>query len=228
MIEALRPLLPGSVHLVSGLAGDLQEALFPEEEALVARAAPKRRLEFTAGRTAARRALAALGVAPCAIPAGNRREPLHPPGVALSITHSEGRCAAAAAPAREIAGIGIDLELRRELAESVLARVLTPVEIGLLAGLDPDSKRKRGVVLFSAKEALFKCLYPLARRWFGFLDAELRIDEASATVEILSLDADVALALEGRRVLGRFAQSPEGAAAAVWVGGERPAARAGR
>lgn len=46
--------------------------LYPEEEAVVARAVAKRRREFTAARSCARRAMEKLGVPAQAVPAGER------------------------------------------------------------------------------------------------------------------------------------------------------------
>jgi enterobactin synthetase component D len=42
------------------------------------------------------------------------------------------------------------------------------------AAVSPAFDAETGLtILFSAKESLFKCLQPLVRQWFDFLDAEL-------------------------------------------------------
>jgi 4'-phosphopantetheinyl transferase EntD len=58
----------------SGLKGDLH----PAERVLVERAVAKRRLDFVAGRSLARRALRELGCDEMPLLAGARREPLWP------------------------------------------------------------------------------------------------------------------------------------------------------
>lgn len=61
-------------------------ALLEAERALVARAVPKRRDEYAAGRNCARAALARLGVHDFALLAGSAREPIWPEGVIGSMT----------------------------------------------------------------------------------------------------------------------------------------------
>src|SRR5215469_3139377 len=68
--------------------------LAPEEAAHVARAVPKRVGEFAAGRACARRALEQLGVPDFVLRVGPHREPIWPVGMAGSITHTAGFCAA--------------------------------------------------------------------------------------------------------------------------------------
>ncbi|MFD0332642.1 hypothetical protein ACFQZ0_02275 [Streptomyces erythrogriseus] len=72
---------------------------------------PRRRLEFLAGRRAARRALRAVGLDCGEIPRSGRL-PVFPPGRTASISHSTGiAVAVAGAPGRDLP-LGCDLELR--------------------------------------------------------------------------------------------------------------------
>jgi 4'-phosphopantetheinyl transferase EntD len=154
--------------------GGPAEPLLPDEAPLVARAVEKRRREFTTGRDCARRALRALGLPPVAVPAGPDREPIWPAGVAGSITHCAGYCAAAVGWRDAVGSFGIDAEVHRPLPAGVEELVCTPAERRWLrtapAGVE------WGTVLFSAKESLYKAWFPLTRRWLGFEDAELAID----------------------------------------------------
>ncbi len=59
MIEAI---LPAAVASADAFSDPPDAFLFPEEEARLARAVPKRRREFTTARACAREALATLGV----------------------------------------------------------------------------------------------------------------------------------------------------------------------
>jgi len=61
------------------------EVLFPEEEAVVARAVDKGRREFAAARACARAGLARLGVPPAPILPGVRGAPQWPAGIVGSI-----------------------------------------------------------------------------------------------------------------------------------------------
>ena len=53
----IAPLFPPEVITNEANPIQLQESIFPEEEAFIQKAVPKRKQEFTAGRLCARRAL---------------------------------------------------------------------------------------------------------------------------------------------------------------------------
>jgi len=116
MIGSLLP--PGVVAYeeFSDLPG---EPPFPGEQALIAKAVEGRRREFITARRCARRALADLGHPPAPILSGTRREPLWPAGISGSITHCAGYRAAAVAPARHLAGLGVDAEPNGPLPDGV-------------------------------------------------------------------------------------------------------------
>jgi 4'-phosphopantetheinyl transferase EntD len=176
MIERL---LPSGLVAVS-TRGDLADvALYPEEEAAVGRAVAKRRREFLSGRGCAREALRRLGHEPSAIPSGARGEPLWPAGVVGSITHCDGYRACVVARAGEVASVGIDAEVNRPLPPGVLAEVAFGRERQMVAA--PRGELCLDRLLFSAKEAVYKAWFPLARRWLGFEDVELTIDAAAGT-----------------------------------------------
>lgn len=176
MIEAL---LPAGAATVEAFTDVPDEAPYPGEEDLVARAVAARRQEFVTARRCAREALARLGYAPAPIRPGPRREPVWPDGVVGSITHCTGYRAAAVAPAGALAGLGIDAEPHEPLPDGVAGVVLTAGEPDRLAALraaDPATHWDR--LLFSAKESVYKAWYPLTGRWLGFEEAELTFDRA--------------------------------------------------
>jgi enterobactin synthetase component D len=147
----------------------------------------KRRLEFLAGRHCARCALEHLtGVRPVVpVARAASREPVWPPGVVGSITHTAGFASAAVAWTRHASAIGIDTEqiVSNERGDRVAPEVLLPAERRLL-GTYLDSGPAT-TVAFSAKESLYKCLYPIIRRYFHYPDAALaRVDLAAGTFEI--------------------------------------------
>ena len=166
-------LLPPAVVTVEAGEADWTAPLPPGEAALVERAVEKRRREFTAGRTCARRALARLGWTDFPVLAGPHREPLWPPGVVGAITHCHGYCAAAVARATDVRSLGIDAELRAPLPAGVAELVCTEPERRWTAALPGDHW---GTVVFSAKESVYKAWYPVAGRWLDYLDAELTVE----------------------------------------------------
>ncbi|MFD6889358.1 nuclear transport factor 2 family protein [Streptomyces sp. NPDC059957] len=148
--------------------------LYPEEEHAVRAAVDHRRREFALGRHSARLALGGLGVAPTPIRRGAAGSPVWPPGVVGSITHAGGVCAAAVAPAADVAGIGIDIEPAQPLPHEVLDLVCTP---GERHQLPPGASALLfAKVVFSAKESVYKVLYPLTGRFWDFHDVELALD----------------------------------------------------
>jgi 4'-phosphopantetheinyl transferase EntD len=177
-LDVIERLVPDSVAVVSTREHLADAELFPEEERVIARAVEKRRLEFTTGRACARLALERLGIEPAAIPNGERGEPLWPDGVVGSITHCRGYCACAVARAEQVASVGIDAEVHEPLPDGVLRQVAFGRELAMVAGDGAGVCLDK--LLFSAKEAVYKAWFPLARRWLGFEDVELTVDAARA------------------------------------------------
>lgn len=146
-------------------------ALLPAEAACLSpRAVEKRRQDFINGRAAAADCLRQLGHPRIAIPSAADRSPVWPPGLVGAVTHSGGRALAAVGRVTRWSAIGVDLEhmagLRRiEIAE----RVADAAERAWIG-----SDRRRLLAVFSAKESIFKALYPQVRRWFGFDAVSLR------------------------------------------------------
>lgn len=154
---------------------DASYALYPEEQNAVAKAVPKRRIEFASGRKAARVALQYLGCTAGPIPSATDRQPVWPEGVVGSISHANGFAAALVGRACNVAGLGIDIEGKAPLKDEILSYVLTPTERARAA----KQPRLGGITVckatFVAKEAIFKAIYPITNRFFGFQDAEVSL-----------------------------------------------------
>lgn len=143
--------------------------LFEQETAHIARAVPKRQREFAAGRRAARAALAALGHGACPILSHSSRAPVWPRGFIGSITHCDDLCFALSAHAHSFQSIGCDVEELDPMSDAVAEAVTLPAERLWLAGqnvLQP-------VHLFSAKEAVYKALFPVTGQMIGFSDVQI-------------------------------------------------------
>ena len=170
----LSSLLPAEVAVAESFDDPEDAVLFPDEEALIARAVAKRRREFITTRHCARIALARLGVPPTAIGSGGNREPLWPDGIVGSMTHCDGYRAAAVAKSGTVAGLGVDAEPHAPLPAGVFDTIARPDEVPVqaeLAAARPQVQWDR--LLFSAKESVYKAWFPVARRWLGFEDASL-------------------------------------------------------
>lgn len=172
-LDMLSALLPAGTVAVE--ANDLAAppSLLPEEEAALGDVAERRRHDFTLGRSCAREALRRMGRGQAPILVDERRSPLWPHGVTGSITHCDGYAAAAVAACATAASVGIDAERHRPLPPRVRSSIMLPSEQAAAA------RSGRGVawdaVVFSAKEAVYKAWFPIARRWLGFEDAEIEL-----------------------------------------------------
>lgn len=150
-----------------------RDALFDEfgvaTPVIIMAAVEKRRSEFLAGRFCARQALAALGVDAETVPIGVDRAPQWPLGVRASISHTAGSaiCIATSDPA--VAGVGVDVEsmLSPATAADVRDSVVNADEQALIEASFTDVDLGLTLV-FSAKESIYKALYPQVGRFFGF------------------------------------------------------------
>lgn len=196
-------LFPPGVIAVSTETDSPQGTLYPAEAAHVRHAVPKRRREFTLGRLYARVALRRLGIVDYPLLAGTQREPRWPPGVAGSITHCDRFCAVAVARA-PIRGIGIDAETRGPLPDGVAALVYTPNEGRWLESAQDSRAGDWAKLIFSAKESVYKCQFPLTGVALDFPDVE--IVPATAPGEFVATISDAKPVPAELRILhGRFA-----------------------
>lgn len=137
-----------------------------ERSSLGPRASEKRKLDFAAGRVAARRALEGLGLRSAEILRGPGGEPRWPTGVVGSITHSSGLAMAVVGRIEETAGVGLDLEHRRPVRDIESFVAFGPEQTWVASV--PALRDERLLEIFAAKEAIFKAVYPTVRAYFGF------------------------------------------------------------
>jgi 4'-phosphopantetheinyl transferase EntD len=173
-VQAAMPKIPLTPGFSDEFVKAAESTLYPEERAHVALAVARRRAEFAVVRGCAREALGLIGHPPTPILPGPNREPLWPEGVLGSMTHCDGYCAAAVAPADQVPVLGIDAEEHAPLPEGVLEVIVLETErarLEQLSASDPSVYWDR--VLFSAKESVYKAWFPLMRSWLGFAEADI-------------------------------------------------------
>lgn len=169
-----RPLLPSSVRLAEMPPDRADPAALPLEELRqIERAVHKRRLEFAAGRQLARRLLVEMGLGIDAMPSDSDRVPRWPQAVVGSITHCRSLCAVAVAPRALSAGIGLDVEKAEPMNPELLPQILREAERERLGDWPGRWRDLAGILSFSAKEALYKSIYPARRVFLDFKDVEL-------------------------------------------------------
>ncbi|MDK9358622.1 enterobactin synthase subunit EntD [Lelliottia sp. V106_10] len=173
---------------------DNADLLWLPHHAALSHAATKRKADHLAGRIAAAHALQDLAIA--TVPGiGPNGEPLWPAGVAGSISHS-GTQAFALTVRRENALVGIDGEQLIDEQEAV------EIQDGIICAEEKSVLLSTGypfslalTLAFSAKESLFKALFPRVNAFMGF---------DSAWVTAIS---DSTLTLSLTRPLAGFSQN---------------------
>jgi len=149
----------------------------PEEwAALGRRAVAGRRDAFALGRIAARRAMAHLLTSPPPVLPGRDRAPCWPEGIVGAITHAGEWGVAAAAHCPRTRAIGLDLAWLPDLREVNIAETIADADER--RWIDGDARRL--LALFSAKESVFKALYPSYGEFFGFENVTVQWTEDPA------------------------------------------------
>jgi enterobactin synthetase component D / holo-[acyl-carrier protein] synthase len=199
-----------------GSAADFPVALPPE----LMDAQPLRRLHYAAGRYCASRAIEALdpparsGI----VDRGVAGEPIWPAGIVGSITHSGAFVSAAVAHGKDAAGIGIDTQelLTSERMVHVMPTILSASEVqrATESALGPSLWT---TLAFCAKEALFKCLYPVVGMRFYYAAAEVTSIDTGDRTFTIALTETLRPGFEaGTGYDGRFELSHGHAHAGLW------------
>jgi 4'-phosphopantetheinyl transferase EntD len=199
-IISLQDLFPEQVIcIVSSGPPENFELLAGEREA-TREMTPLRLREFEHGRSCARRALAELGYPDCAVPTTQNRSPEWPTGVVGSITHCGGKAAAAVARAADIGGIGLDIETDEPLDENLLPIICRDDEWPQASSV--EERLLLGKLIFSAKESVFKCIWPQVRRFIDFTEVSIELglerNTFTATPHTLDLPQQLFDRLTGR------------------------------
>lgn len=171
--EELRSLFSEAV-VVCVATRDMYHSPLPIEEYNVVRdAVTARKQEFAAGRAAAREALQVLGAPKVSIPASLDRSPVWPQGFTGSITHCRGFCGAAVTAKLQHSSLGFDAEVSDDLSPEVLRVVCAPQEIKDFPEYLPAERTTWSQVAFCAKEAFYKCYYPIGQTFLDFADVSI-------------------------------------------------------
>lgn len=169
--------LPGVIVDYREISLGDENALMPDEAIAFAASVVKVRRASGAARIVARQLLARMGIIGCALPKGDGGAPVWPPGVVGSMSHDSRIAVAAVALSRGFSALGIDIEPAEPLPPDLLDLVATPRERERIAE-DPFSGR----LLFAAKEATYKAVYPLDRVFLDHHDVEVSLSDRRAVV----------------------------------------------
>jgi len=166
------------VHIVTSPVTNRATDILPEELASQNGTTSKRVNEFTSGRYAAHAALARAGLPRTPILRNADRTPVWPPDCKGSISHSTQLAAAAVTSDTAVAGLGLDIETTQATAplkERLQQRLFTADERRSFAALK-NALDHPEVLAFSAKEAVYKAIYPIAELMIGFTEVAIHFD----------------------------------------------------
>lgn len=153
----------------------------------------RRQAEFQAGRRLAAQLLASLDAPVTQVGVAEDRSPIWPDGFVGSISHSRRLVGVAVARRHDVRAIGIDIEAIADASavEAIESVCMRPEERHFDAGA--LTRAEFATLLFSAKEAFYKCMQPLTRVAFDFPDVTItRIDPAAQRLELRLLRAATA------------------------------------
>lgn len=185
----------------------LAERLLNRElEDSIKRSVAKRKSEYVAGRYLATIALQSLGSKDTFVPTGDDRSPVWPKLYAGSITHADGKAMCAVALRSKLNRVGLDLEtvIEQAVASDIISSILVDSELDLVG---PPSSINVDVftIIFSAKESLFKCLYPEVKKYFDFKAARMiEVDFSTKTFQLELTETLTPFLRQGKKFEGLF------------------------
>ena len=177
------------MYLAGGLISEPAKSIDRAEWQRVASAGAKRQREYACGRYYSHQLLQQIGFGELVIGSDAKGCPQWPTGIVGSISHTNDYCVAMLARTENYVSVGADLEEAGRMKESLWPRLFTPVEIERISRVEEaDEQMRLAAILFSAKEAFYKCDYPLNQQSYEFTDVEVSIDDARRLSLIFSAD----------------------------------------
>jgi 4'-phosphopantetheinyl transferase EntD len=196
------------VYVLTSAVGDTALAFMSEPEAAsIVDAVPKRQREFATARALAREGLERFfGLHDFNLLNGKNRSPFWPQGIAGSISHSSTRAWVALVDAT-YGTIGIDGENGDKLERNLWHLILCDEEITYLETLKTSIQERRALVIFSAKEALYKAQFPWSHKYVDFKAVQIRLNEDGTLLCIFQ--SDIAPFQSGFVASGRWSDEME-------------------
>lgn len=140
----------------------------------------RRQAESALARTLARERLQRHGMVGLKMERHADGFTLWPAGWVGSLAHSGGWCVAALARTAQVRCVGIDVEDPARMKRALWGHIMAPAEQAAADALAADAAQLRAAAVFSAKEAVYKAIYPLLGSAPGFQQAQLLWQSADA------------------------------------------------
>lgn len=207
--QSIRALFPSEAAVAYSAECPDNATLMADEQTCTHNMVEKRRREFVHGRHCARLAMSKLGVKAAAILKNDDRSPAWPAGIIGSITHTHSLAAAVVAPSTHFRGLGLDIEVADALSDDLYPLILRPEERAKADGMHAK-------MLFSIKETIYKCIYPVVGMFVDFQEMGVALDENAGTFRALPYAEkwrpELIAGLEGR-----FVRNAEWVISAAWL-----------
>ena len=154
----------------------------------ILRSVMSRRAEYLAGRVISKIALEQLNSTILQVGRGEHRSPIWPTGMVGSISHDNDSAICVVKRKSQVQSIGLDIEpiISDQIIEDIKTQIVSEKEYELIE-LSPINNQVGFTIIYSAKEALFKAIYPFVKKYLNF--------DSSIVVEILEPECHVVLLL---------------------------------
>ena len=121
-----------------------------------------------------------------------------PANLVGSITHTDGFAPRWRPIKESLAAIGIDCEVAGRVTPKLWPSICTPGEIRWLQALPESQQAAAATLIFAAKEAFYKCQYPLVGEWLNFHDATIEVLQWGAADGAMTIHANKSIAFAQR------------------------------
>lgn len=164
---------------------------------------PDRRREYILGRVCASKAYEmCVGSELLSLPSLASRAPQWPADVIGSISHDQNFVAAVVALKADLLAVGLDFEVIGRTKPEIAPRICNEDDVQNHSSL---SEAQLLTVIFSAKESLYKALYPIVNVFFGFEAAAVKEIDVQAKTFIIELRESLSSSFSKKhRFNGRF------------------------
>lgn len=135
--------------------------------------AEKRIASYLAGRCVASIALDCMGQSGFVVERGICGEPIWPTGIVGSISHTHNQCVCLISRGPYLAGVDTEVITPINEDPNLVNIISNGVEKKWIRKLNQEQAKIQTTLLFSAKETLFKALFPLVQEYFDFTCAQV-------------------------------------------------------
>lgn len=164
---------PIRIHVASYRKSYFDDRLFRQHEIElpdhIFRSVPTRRAEYLAGRIISKVALKQLNSPILQVGTGEHRSPTWPTGIVGSISHDDEHAICAVRSESDAKSVGVDIEpiICESVIENIRTQIISEDEYKLIVS-STINHQVAFTLFYSAKEALFKAIYPFVKRYLNF------------------------------------------------------------